>query len=252
MTKRGFCGTLLMNQKPNRGSDCGFKKEGGVVKRHTEEEIRSKVLHSAAKLFLEKGYSESTTREIAKQAGINVSAMNRLMKSKENILRELVGFVLEGQFESTQKLLKGITEDKILFYAAETTLQLYMAESGEHIRELYAVSYSLANTMEVIQHTITDKLEDIFKEHLPHLETKDFFELEIASGGIMRGFMTMPCDMYFTMDRKVKRFLETTFLVYRVPQAKIDEAIEFVSQFDFQKIAKDVIDNMLSYLESKT
>ncbi len=222
------------------------------MREHNEDAIKSKVLHSAAKLFLEKGYHESTTREIARQAGINVSAMNRRMKSKENILSELVKFVLEGQFESTRKILDGVTDDKILFYAAETTLQLHMAESSEHIRELYAVSYSLPGSTDIIQHTITRKLEEIFGEHLPHLETKDFYELEIASGGIMRNFMIVPCDMYFTMDRKVKRFLETTFLVYRVPQKKIDEAIEFVSQFDFYSIAENVVDNMLSYLESKT
>ena len=64
--------------------------------------------------------------------------------------------------------------------------------------------------------------------------------------------MSVPCDMYFTMDRKVKRFLETTFLVYRVSDEKIREAIEFVSGFDFAVIAKNTIDNMLKYLESKT
>ncbi len=222
------------------------------MQNHNEETMRSRILHSAARLFLEKGYHESTTREIARQAGVNVSAMNRLMKSKENILSELVKYVIESQFESTQQLLQGVTDDKILFYAAETTLQLYMAESSEHIRELYAVSYSLSHTTDIIQHTITKKLEIIFGEHLPHLEEKDFFELEIASGGVMRSFMTKPCDMYFTMERKVRRFLEATFLIYRVPQAKIDEAIEFVSRFDFKAIAEKVIGNMLSYLESNT
>lgn len=216
----------------------------------SENAVKTQVLLSAARLFLKKGYHNSTTREIANEAGVNVSAMNRLMKSKENILRELVIYVLEGQFSSTAKLLEGVTDDKILFYAAETTLQLYMAESSEHIREIYSVAYSLPGTTDVIQHTITAKLEDIFCEHLPELETKDFFELEIASGGIMRGFMTMPCDMYFTMERKIKRFLETTFLVYRVPQSKIDEAIEFVSQFDFKMIADKVIADMLAFLAS--
>lgn len=216
------------------------------------ERAKSKVLHAAAKLFLEKGYAESTVKEIAQVAGVNIGSLIHVFKNKENIMCELVKYVLEGQFETTTKLLEGKTEDKILFYAAETTLQLYMAESSEHIRELYSVAYSLPHSSEVIYRTITGKLEDIFKEHLPHLETKDFYELEIASGGIMRGFMTVPCDMYFTMDRKIKRFLETTFLVYRVSDKKIQETIDFVSQFDYEIIAQDTIDHMLAYLESKT
>ena len=212
------------------------------------KELHQRLLTTAAKLFLEKGFSATSVKEIAAAAGTNTGVLMRAFESKENILALLVRHVLEGQFSRTSELLKGITDDKILFYAAETTLQLHMAESNEQIRELYSAAYSLPNTTEIIQLTITEKLEQIFKEHLPHLETKDFYELEIASGGIMRGFMTVPCNMYFTIDRKVKRFLETTFLVYEVPKEKIIEAIEFVNQFDFKKIADETIQSMINSL----
>lgn len=217
----------------------------------TTETVKIKTLNAAAKLFLEKGYSDATTREIAQNAGVNVSAMNRAFGSKENILCELVKYVLDGQFEATEKMLKGITKDPILFYAAETTLQLYIAESNEYIRDLYAAAYSLPKTSEIIQMTITEKLEHIFSEHLPELETKDFYELEIASGGIMRGFMGKPCDMYFTMERKVNCFLKTTFRVYEVSKDKIEEAIAFVGQFDYSRMAQQTVSVMLSYLEEK-
>lgn len=216
------------------------------------EEMKKRVLYVSAKLFLEHGYTMTTLKEIAGVAEINIGSLMNLFKSKEDILCDLVEYVLEGQFSTTAELLKGKTDDKILFYAAETTLQLHMVESGEHIRDLYNAAYSMPKTMGIIQHTITGKLEDIFKSHLPHLETKDFFELEIASGGIMRGFMSIPCDMYFTMDRKVRRFLETTFKLYDVPHEKIEETIEFVSQFDFEPIAKQTIESMLKFLDERT
>lgn len=218
----------------------------------TSEDIKLKTLYAAAKLFLEKGYSNSTTREIAQNAGVNVSAMNRAFGSKENILCELVEYVLEGQFETVAEMLGGITDDPILFYAAETTLQLYMAESNENIRNLYAAAYSLPKTSEIIQRTITQKLEKLFHEHLPELETKDFYELEIASGGVMRSFMAKPCDMYFTMERKVACFLRATFLIYEVPKEKILQATDFVRRFDYPGIAKRTINAMLGYLEQKT
>jgi AcrR family transcriptional regulator len=191
-------------------------------------------------------------KEISAAAGVSTNTIFYEMKSKDEMLVELVMYVLEGQFQATAKMLNGITDDKILFYAAETTLQLHMAESSEYIRELYGAAYSLPKSTEYIQKTITGKLEEIFKEHLPHLETKDFYELEVASGGIMRGFMTIPCNMYFTMERKVRRYLETTLLVFRVPDEKINESITFVSQFDFTKIAADVIQSMIEELEKQT
>lgn len=212
-------------------------------------QIKQQVLSAAAHLFLTKGYSATTVKEIAKMAEISTSTLMYVCKSKEDILALLVQYVLEGQFARTNRLLEGVTEDKILFYAAETTLQLHIVESSETLRELYNMAYSLPKTTEMIQHILTHKLEGVFGDHLPDLETKDFFELEVASGGIMRGFMTIPCDMYFTMQRKVERFLETTFLVYRVPDEKIQEAIDFVGQFDFESIAKSVVEELINKLK---
>jgi len=219
------------------------------IRTNETDAMRTKVILAAAKLFLTKGFGNSSVREIAASAGVNVSTMLYEFKSKEEILCSIVRYVIEGQFEATRRVLAGATDDKILFYAAETTLQLYMAESSEQVRSLYSAAYSLPKSTELIYHVITGKLEDIFKDHLPHLETKDFFELEIASAGIMRGFLTEQCNMYFTMERKVSRFIETTFLIYRVPDEKIREAIEFVSGFDWQSIAAGVIDDMVNKLE---
>ncbi len=216
------------------------------------EKVKSKVLHAAAKLFLAKGYTNTTLRELATMSGVNYGSLTFTFKNKETILSELVGFVLDGQFEFTEKLLDGKTDDKILFYAAETTLQLYMAESSEHIRELYSLSYSLEASSDIIYTKITKKLAEIFKEQYPNYTQGEFYEKELASAGIMRNYMTRPCGIYFTMDRKVKAFLENTFLLYEIPREKIEEAIKFVSQFDFEALAKQVIDNMLAYLESKT
>ena len=221
--------------------------------RHQRQDaVKTKVLHAAAKLFLEKGYTASSLREIADLAGVAYGSMTFAFGSKEGILSELVGFVLDGQFEFTERLLGGVTEDKILFYATETTLQLYMAESSEHIRELYSLSYSQAASSDIIYNKITVKLAEIFKEQYPEFTKGEFYEKELASAGIMRNYMTRPCGIYFTMDRKVNAFLENTFLLYEIPREKINEAIAFVARFNFTQLAEEVMENMLSYLESKT
>ena len=212
-------------------------------------QMRKRVLYVSAKSFLEKGYTLTTLKEIAGAAEISNGSLANLFKAKEDILAELVKYVIEGQFNSTYELLKDITDDKILTYAAETTLQLHMAESSEQIRDLYAAAYSMPATSSIIQQMITEKLEVIFSELRPELDTKELYKLEIASGGIMRGFLTIPCDMWFTMEQKVESFLETTFLVYRVPDEKIQQTIDFVKQFNFAEIAQTVINGMLDRLE---
>lgn len=49
--------------------------------------------------------------------------------------------------------------DKVLAYIFESVLQLYIAESKEHIREMYVVSYSMPVTSHKIYEYFIDKLE---------------------------------------------------------------------------------------------
>lgn len=70
--------------------------------------------------------------------------------------------------------LQGKTDDIILFYELETTLQLYIAESSANLRKLYNVSYSLPNLSENIYHII--KIRKIYIETMSDLETKHFYK----------------------------------------------------------------------------
>lgn len=216
------------------------------------EEVKERTLYVAAQSFLEKGYTQTTLRGLAQATGIDLNAINRAFGCKENLLCMLVTYVLEEQFRMTESQLTSVTDDPIFFYATETTMQLYMAESRESVRELYLTAYSLPKTMDIIQQMITEKLERIFQSHLPDHTTKDFYELEIATGGIVRSFMARPCDMYFTMERKVRRFLQATLRIFQVPEEKIQQTIDFVQHFDFPTIAGGVVEHMLSQLQSNS
>ena len=221
-----------------------LKREKGVS--------RSMILHSATKLFLEKGYSNTRVRDISNDSGVTYNEIFRMYEDKDTLLSHLINLVIAHQFEFSENYLKNITDDKLYLYVFESTLQLYIAESMEHIREMYAVSYSLPNTSHKIYEYITEKIENVFKDYLPHYETKDFYELEIACAGIMRGFIINPCNMYFTMDRKVRRFIKTTLKIYEVPKDKIEETIKFVESFDMKKLAKKVIDTLYEYIINRT
>ena len=195
--------------------------------------VKTKVLQTAIKMFLENGYKKTTMRDIAANASVNYGSLMFAFKTKEALVCELVGFVIDCQFEVVSSTLTDVTHDKILQYAVETALQLRIAEKSAQMKEMYIVSYSMANSSQVIYNNLTKKLQHIFKEQLPSLEEKDFYELEIAAAGIMRNFLTIDCDKYFTIDRKIKRFLETTFLIYRVNDEKIKEIIDFIDKIDF-------------------
>lgn len=201
-------------------------------------------------MFLEKGYEAASVRQIASAAGINVNTMVHDFGAKENLLCELVEYVLDGQFSATKNLLLGMTEDGVLYYAAETALQLHMAECDAAARNLYRSAYSLSLPSKLIQRNVAEKLTSvIFREYLLDCSLEDFYRLEIASGSIIWGYMAIPCDAEFTIDQKVDCFLDTALRIYRVPEEKIAEAKAFVKRFDYPTIARQTIADMLEFLE---
>lgn len=221
-------------------------------KRKTKREIMTnKLLHSAAVLFLEKGYSETTTAEIAKLTDVSEGVLFRMFHDKENILFHLVQHVFNEQFNVAAKLVQG-SNDPVLMYAIETALQFHITNQSEPLRDIYVTAYTLPSTTEYIYEHTAQKLYELFKDNFPNYEMKDFLELEYASGSITRGFMAQKCDWYFTIDRKINRFLETALRVYKVPEEKIKEMQTKVHQVGLDKIAAQLIDGIVERARSGT
>lgn len=221
-------------------------------KRKTKREIMTnKLLHSAAVLFLEKGYSETTTAEIAKLTDVSEGVLFRMFHDKENILFHLVQHVFNEQFNVAAKLVQG-SNDPVLMYAIETALQFHITNQSEPLRDIYVTAYTLPSTTEYIYEHTAQKLYELFKDNFPNYEMKDFLELEYASGSITRGYMAQKCDWYFTIDRKINRFLETALRVYKVPEEKIKEMQTKVHQVGLDKIAAQLIDGIVERARSGT
>lgn len=214
------------------------------------EELRRKILFTAAMLFVEKGVNATSFAEIASVSGVSKSKILYEIKSKEELITALISYVVEGQSKAVKDFLKDKSDDKLIFYATETALLLYITEINENIRELYTVAYSLPASSTLIKKVVAEKNEKLLKEYLPKLESKDFYELEIASGGILRGFLSVPSDIYFTRERKICRFIESSFKVYDLPEEKIKQAIDFVMAADIETLAQAVIESMVSFFRA--
>ncbi len=209
---------------------------------------RNKILRSAVKLFLENGYEKTTTANIAQAAGMAPSSFFAAFENKEALLYTLTESMFESQFDNTAKLI-GENMDPLLVYAVETSLQMYITELSEPLRELYVMAYSLVTTSEYIYQNTAKKTETLFAEYMPGAEKKDFYEMDIASAGVMRGFMAKHCDLYFTIDQKLRRFLGCSLTLYHVPQEKQEAIIRAVLEMDLKPHAERIIADTVARAE---
>ena len=86
---------------------------------------RQRLLRAAVALFLEKGYTNTTTTEISRAAGIGQSSFFHVFPSKEALLLELVQRMFDGQFALAEQ--HAAVQDPVFMYAVETALQLHIA-----------------------------------------------------------------------------------------------------------------------------
>ena len=209
---------------------------------------RKKILSASIKVFLEKGYEGATAKEIADLAGISAGSPFSLFGNKEGVLLELVHMMFSGQFELAESLI-GDGGDPLLLYGVETALQIHITELSWQLRELYVMAYSLTTTSEYIYEQTAARLSVIFGPYLSDCEEKDFYELEVASGSIMRGFMAKPCDRYFTIERKLRRFLQCCYKLYDVPPVKYEPVVEQVLRLDLKCMAEQIIARTVQFAE---
>lgn len=209
---------------------------------------RRKILTVSMKLFLEKGYEGTTAKEVADMAGIVSGSPFFQFGNKEGVLLDLVKQMFDGQF-ATAGMLAGEGADPLLLYALETALQLHIAEMSDPLRELYVTAYTLPRTSAYIYENMIDKIEAIFSPYLTGLEKNDFYELEIAAAGVMRGFMARHCDLYFTIERKVMRCLSCCFKLYEVPREIYMLALQQALAVDLASVARMVVDKTVRAAE---
>ena len=162
---------------------------------------------------------------------------------------DLVEFMFENQFGMARTISK--TSNPVLIYAVETSIQIALAELNENLRDIYIEAYSNTNTIEYIhQHTSTE-LHKIFGSYLPSYEESDFYELEIGSSGIMFGYMAKHCDKYFTLEKKIQRFLTMSMTVYSVPDNEQQQILSYISNLDIRQIANQVMQKLFIALAMK-
>ena len=208
---------------------------------------KKRILTACVRLFLEKGYKGTTIAEILREADVSASTFQNIFHAKDGVLVELVEFMFSNQFRMARQMA-GETLSPVYVYAAETAIQMTLTELNENLREIYLEAYTQPETTEYIHQNTSTELYRIFSPYLPGYTESDFYELEIGSAGIMRGYMARRCDKYFTLERKLRRFLVMSLSAYKVPEAEQEQVLAFVAGLDVRKRAEQVMHQLFAAL----
>ena len=208
---------------------------------------KKRILQSCVRLFLENGYHQTTIQQIMKEAQVSASSIQNLFHSKDGILLELVEFMFENQFGMARSVA-GAALPPVYVYAAETALQITLTELNENLREIYLEAYTQEHLLDYIQRATAKELHRIFGPYQPELTERDFYELELGTAGLMRGYMAHACTADFPLERKLEKFLTLALRGYKVPEEEVQQVLAFLGGLDIRGIAQKVMEELFRQL----
>lgn len=208
---------------------------------------KKRILTVCVRLFLEKGYKRSTLAEIIKKADVSYSTFQNIFRAKDGVLTELVEFMFSNQFAMARDEA-GAKLPPVYVYAVETAIQMTLTELNENLREIYIEAYTEKEASEYILRETAKELHGIFGSYLPDATERDFYNMEIGSASIMRGYMAHPCDEELTLEKKLRLFLTMSLRAYNVPKEEVEQVIRFVEGLDIRAIAEQVMRKLFKAL----
>ncbi len=221
-----------------------------MARRYDSKDSKRRILSACVKFFIENGYKNTKMADIIREADVSASTFQNIFRTKDGVLMELVEFMFENQFDMANQMVAKLPSPAYL-YAMETSIQLVLAEINENMRDVYVEAYTFPQTADYIHEHTSSVLYKIFGSYMPEYSESDFYELEIGSSGIMRAYMARPCDKYFTLEKKLERFLTMSLCVYKVPEEEQKQIIDYILKIDIRQIAYEVMQHLFTALAMK-
>lgn len=211
------------------------------------KDAKQRIMSACVRMFIEKGYKKTTMLDIINAANVSAGTFQNIFKTKDGVLRELVDVMFEKQFEMARSFVTDNIEP-VLLYSLETSVQLTLAELNENLREIYVEAYTNPVISEYICQKTSSELFNIFGRYLPTYQESDFYEIDLGTSSIMRGYMARPCDKYFTLKRKLMRFLHMSLSAFKIKEDVQENIVNKILEMDIVKIANDVMQKLFAML----
>lgn len=174
-------------------------EQHNIQTRMSGDERRSQLLHIAIKLFSEKGFSGTTTREIAQQAGISEAMVFRHFANKDELYNAILdykacnteGKVLPWDSEVFKKLIEEKDDYNVFYNLALNALEnhkkditflrllLHSALEGHELSEMFFEKF-VARLYDFIGDYIRQRQEDgVFRDVEPRVVVRAFLGMLI-------------------------------------------------------------------------
>lgn len=125
-----------------------------------KEEVRRRILLAARKLFKERGFQQTTIRQITKEAEVKIGTVYHFFKDKEDIFLNMVSGVTDRVIEKADAVTP--KDDIYLRFAQELRLHLEAILDDKRSAELYYITFTSERVSGEIMQKRRTRLKNLF------------------------------------------------------------------------------------------
>lgn len=219
-----------------------------MARRASINTTRAEIVQTGIHLMLEKGYKQSTIKELSEILGISKGNITFYYPTKEHLLLELTNEVLEFHMKCINRV-RGDGYDDLLAYCWEVVAQIVICEDYEKMRELYLQIYTHPLTMSRVKDWTADKNYQLLHRHLPEWTPQRFRIFENVACCIERSALTEPCTEEYPLETKVIITLDSLLKLYDVEKPAREKLIKQILDLNYHEVGRALHKEFIDFVE---
>ncbi len=212
-------------------------------------DVEKQIIRSATKLFLQNGFSKTTLKMISEDCGMLQGRMSYHFHTKEDMLYMLIQELMDYHSDIIEETHEK-TDDALLSYAMEISIQIALCEVDEKVWDLYYNAYTLPGIYSFIKVWAAKKNYRLLKAYLPEWSEEDFRRVENIASGMELSALTTPCDADYTLEKKITLVLDSLMRLYDIEEPKRREVIEKILELDCSRIGREMFERFEKRLDN--
>lgn len=206
------------------------------------------IIQEATQLFLTKGYSNTTPKQICDTLDISTGNLTYYFPTKEHLLAVLVDMLCRFQAKTIQDMVEEDGVTSLLAVCTELTSMAAMSEDSQIAKDLFLSAYSSPICLEIIRRNDAKRSRIIYKEFCSDWTEQQFVEAETLVSGIEYATLMTTGDSS-PLEVRIAGALNSILMIYDVPEQLRKQKISKALTIDYRTHGRYVLEKFIEFVE---
>ncbi len=209
---------------------------------------KHEIIQEGTRLFLEKGYSNTTPKLICDTLDISTGNLTYYFPTKEHLLAVLVDMLCKFQGKTIQDMVEEDGLTSLLAVCIELTSMAAMSEDSEIAKDLFLSAYSSPICLEIIRRNDAQRSKYVYGQYCPDWSEQQYIEAETLVSGIEYATLMTTGDSS-PLEVRITGALNSILMIYNVPEEIRQQQIEKAISMDYREQGRYVLNKFTEFVE---